>query len=537
MPLLSVVIPTLNRPDTLRHALATLLAQRDADCEFIVQNNGGNGEIAALAEALGDPRLKHFATPTVLPMTENWEQALAHATGDYLTFIGDDDGLLPDACSIASGLLADQRIALLSWRPYAYYWPGYYHHAFRNRLIAEIDFEFSGEPVASRDELARVYAFQAHYADLPMIYNSFVRRDVIARMQALRGRYFIGLSPDLTSGIVNAALTDSYVRLSRPLSISGFSAHSTGHTNFFASADALGSEEGRRDFGEMRCDPRLPGLDALALFLAQDMLTMKQELFPDDGGIAVNFRALGQALASEINERPETYDRTLHSIEALAAMHGFDVADLAIAARQPDRPWIDPGVRVLGRNRVQYNLDGDALGLQSIADAARVVAQLVPGSEALMLREARGQRAVLGADGLDFTRDGQGAAALSEGWSAPEDWGTWSIAKRCTLRVTMRPRPAEPRTLALACRAFVSAQNPELRVSCRVGEGAVQEVSFSTASFAGTRMLTVDPADVSADGEISITLTLNEPRSPADLGLGADTRPLGIGIERMWLAD
>src|SRR5262249_19100466 len=145
--------------------------------------------------------------------------------------------------------------------------------------------------------------------------------------------------------------------------------------------DALGAAEGRRDFGEMRCDPRLPGLDALALFLAQDMLTMKRELFPDDGGIAVNFRALGQALASEINERPETYDRTLRSIEALAAMHGFDVADLAIAARQPDRPQVEPGLRVLGKNRVQYNLDGTAFGLQSIADAARAVAQLVPGRD------------------------------------------------------------------------------------------------------------------------------------------------------------
>ena len=35
MPLLSVVIPTLNRPDTLRHAMATLSAQPDVDCEFI----------------------------------------------------------------------------------------------------------------------------------------------------------------------------------------------------------------------------------------------------------------------------------------------------------------------------------------------------------------------------------------------------------------------------------------------------------------------------------------------------------------------
>ncbi len=55
-----------------------------------------------------------------------------------------------------------------------------------------------------------------------MIYNSFVRRSVIDRMRAVGGRYFIGLSPDVASGIANAALTDNFVRLSRPLGMAGF---------------------------------------------------------------------------------------------------------------------------------------------------------------------------------------------------------------------------------------------------------------------------------------------------------------------------
>ncbi len=539
MPLLSIVIPTLDRPDTLRHALATLVAQTDADYEVVIQNNGGNAEIAALVEQLGDRRFKHFATPSVVPMTENWERALGHVSGDYVTFIGDDDGLLPDACAIASIVLADKQIELLSWRPYSYFWPTYYHPAFRNRIIAEIDFVFSGTRIASRDELARVYAFQASYSSLPMIYNSFVRRDVIARMTARAGRYFVGLSPDLTSGIANAALTENFVRLSRPLSISGFSGHSTGHTNFFAETDALGSARGRRDFGVMACDPRLPGLQELSLFLAQDMLTMKQRLFEADTGIELDFKALGQALANEINERPETYDQALGSIETLASMHGFAVADLVIPSRQPSRPQTDAGVRVLGRHRVQYNLDGTALGLQSVADAGRALAQLVPGREALALHvsPARERRAVLGRDGLAFTRDGHGAAALVQGWSDPEDWGTWSVARHCILRLVVHPVPTAPRRLQLACRAFVSSGNPDLRVMCRVGNGADQELTFSTESFAGSRSLILDPAELSDSGEVTITFALAEPRSPLDLGLGADTRPLGIGIERMWLAD
>ena len=115
MPLLSVVIPTLDRPDTLRHALTTLRGQQGTNCEFIIQNNGGNAEIAALLDAIDDPRFRHFTTPGIVTMTENWELALGHATGDYVTFIGDDDGLMPDACEIAASILERAGPELLSW--------------------------------------------------------------------------------------------------------------------------------------------------------------------------------------------------------------------------------------------------------------------------------------------------------------------------------------------------------------------------------------------------------------------------------------
>ncbi|MFB6459000.1 hypothetical protein [Bradyrhizobium tunisiense] len=36
---------------------------------------------------------------------------------------------------------------------------------------------------------------------------------------------------------------------------------------------------------------------------------------------------------------------------------------------------------------------------------------------------------------------------------------------------------------------------------------------------------------------LTISLSLSDPRSPADLGLSSDVRPLGIGIERVWLDD
>ncbi|KYH03683.1 glycosyl transferase [Bradyrhizobium sp. DOA1] len=540
MPLLSIVVPTLDRPDTLRHALATMACQpAHVDCEFIVQNNGGNPEIADMVAGLKDARFRHFASDTVLTMTDNWEAALGHASGEYVGFIGDDDGLMPYACATASEILSGRNIDLLSWRAYSYYWPSYHHPAFRNRLVAEIDLASSVERVSSRRELARIFGFQAHYAHLPMIYNSFVRRDVIDRMRAIGGRYFIGLSPDVASGIANTALTDSFVRLSRPLGMAGFSRHSTGHALFFETTDLLQTSRGARDFGAIDDDPQLPDLNALQLFIAKDMLVLKRLLLADDDHVRLDFKSLAQALATDINDRPLLYDRTVRTIGELARMHGFDVADIIIPARLTDRPPPGRGVRPSGPNRMLYELDGSALGLGSIADAARVIAQFVPDQEPFdpSTLEFPVSAPRLGTEKLAFTRGDAGVAALIEGWSEPEEWGTWSIARSCVLRFELDPVPSRPVEIVLACRAFVSDGNPRLHAFCRVCDGTPQQLTFSMGAFAGQRRLTLDPAAVAADGTVTIHLALSDPRSPADLGLSADVRPLGIGLERIWLED
>ncbi|WP_314954757.1 glycosyltransferase family 2 protein [Bradyrhizobium cosmicum] len=538
MPLLSVVVPTLDRPDTLRHALATMACQpANADCEFIVQNNGGNPEIAEMVAGLKDARFRHFASDAVLTMTDNWEAALGQASGEYVTFIGDDDALMPYACATAEGILSGRATDLLSWRAYSYHWPSYYHAAFRNRLLAEIDLTSSAKRISSRNELVRIFGFQAHYAYLPMIYNSFVHRSVIDRMRAIAGRYFVGLSPDVASGIANAALTDSFVRLSRPLGMAGFSRHSTGHALFFETTDLLETPRGARDFGTIDGEPELPDLNALQLFIAKDMLVLKRLLLADDDDVRLDFKALAQALAAGINNRPLLYDRTLQTIGELARTHGFDAGDIIVPTRHADRPPPGRGVRASGPNRVIYELDGSALGLASIADAVRVIAQFVPEQAPFdpAALEVSASAPILGAGELEFVRDGTGVAALIEGWSEPEEWGTWSIARNCVLRFEVRPVPLRPVDIVLACRAFVSDGNPQLRAVCRVSNGPLQQLTFSTEAFVGLRRLTLDPGAIAADGTLTISLALSDPRSPADLALSSDVRPLGIGLERIWL--
>src|ERR1700704_2292302 len=104
MPEFSVVIPTRARPDTLAHSLRTAVEQSYKDIEIIVHESGDDPATAETVAAIGDHRTRHLKTGQPVSMTENWERALDAATGEYITFIGDDDGLTSDACDIASSI-------------------------------------------------------------------------------------------------------------------------------------------------------------------------------------------------------------------------------------------------------------------------------------------------------------------------------------------------------------------------------------------------------------------------------------------------
>src|SRR5260370_15630523 len=142
VPKSTVIISTLRRADTFRNAVSTLMNQTCRDFEIVVKNNGRDHETEAVVQGLADPRVRHFASDSILTMTENWEAALANTRGDFITFIGDDDGLFPDACELAADIIDRTGLEIVSWRPFFCYWPTYRHSERCNRRIAPLDDDF-----------------------------------------------------------------------------------------------------------------------------------------------------------------------------------------------------------------------------------------------------------------------------------------------------------------------------------------------------------------------------------------------------------
>ena len=85
-PLVSIGLPTYNRPELLRRALAELVSQSYSSLEIIVADNATPGpEVDAVMAAFTarDPRVKYFRHAENMGMAYNWQFVLEKASGKY----------------------------------------------------------------------------------------------------------------------------------------------------------------------------------------------------------------------------------------------------------------------------------------------------------------------------------------------------------------------------------------------------------------------------------------------------------------------
>lgn len=97
-PLISIVIPTYKRPDTLKEALESALNQQKFDdYEVIVLDNDKdeNIEMEKLIASYSDTRLFYYKNEENLGMVGNWNRGIELARGEWINLLHDDDFLHP----------------------------------------------------------------------------------------------------------------------------------------------------------------------------------------------------------------------------------------------------------------------------------------------------------------------------------------------------------------------------------------------------------------------------------------------------------
>ncbi len=96
LPLVSVIIPTYNRPEFLQVAIASVLQQTYQNFEIIVSDDCSAENPQALVESWQDPRIRFRRNPQNLGIGLNATYAFQAAKGKYVASLNDDDWWQPD---------------------------------------------------------------------------------------------------------------------------------------------------------------------------------------------------------------------------------------------------------------------------------------------------------------------------------------------------------------------------------------------------------------------------------------------------------
>jgi glycosyltransferase involved in cell wall biosynthesis len=121
----SVLLPSRNRLDLLKHAVASVVRQRFTDFEIVVSDNASTSDYAAYVESLGDSRVRLIRSEVALPVTQNWRRALEASLGRYIIMLGDDDALAPGCLDHAAELIAHTPdLDVVYGMAYHYAYPG-----------------------------------------------------------------------------------------------------------------------------------------------------------------------------------------------------------------------------------------------------------------------------------------------------------------------------------------------------------------------------------------------------------------------------
>lgn len=373
-PKLSVIVPTRERSDTLAHTLRTLTNQDYVDCEIIVSDNYSQDNTKQVVESFSDARIYYINTGKRVSMSENWEFALGHARGEFITYIGDDDGFIPGAITMAMTILEKYHMNALVWEKVEYCWPDYIDEGMRNWFSLK-NKEYTLRLINGRKKLRQIIRFVDGYTKLPCLYNGIVRKSLIdeLRMKSTNGVFFNSISPDVYSGIVLSQVVGNYLSTDFPFSVNGASRHSNGTSFMRQQTGVVKDSPNEKFFTENQCkyDQRLLMAPSILLVVIGEYMQAKQYL----PGLNLPNPSWNLYVNSLIKSTKNSFlpDEVLQS-----AAH--TVKQLSLKTKVPNQTrgkdiTLQPSIGFVGNS---FNFIAPQKMVENIYDACQLIAGMLP---------------------------------------------------------------------------------------------------------------------------------------------------------------
>ncbi len=227
---ISIVVATKDHYDTLYDCIDSLLLNYDRDeVEIVVRDNSARPRIEDFITRFGArPNIQYSHDPRPVSQSENYEHGVTRARGEFVTMIGDDDG-------VAGGLLTIVRWMELHdldafFPGFAHYlWPGVSARMGATNPDGRLHIRSWSEPrlvdpVGQRQ--AVLASGSTSLEELPRLYYGLVRRRCLDWVRAEAGACFPGPSPDMANAYALSYAVRSMAVAYFPVFIAGNSRQS-----------------------------------------------------------------------------------------------------------------------------------------------------------------------------------------------------------------------------------------------------------------------------------------------------------------------
>jgi glycosyltransferase involved in cell wall biosynthesis len=235
-PLITIAIPTRERADTLASTLKTLTSQATEDCEFLVSDNASADNTQEVVSAIEDPRVRYVRLPSRGSMSSNYDFALSHARGKYISFLGDDDGFTPGSLEYLSQLCRLHEPDAISWSEGSFRWPGVEGDGPPQRLFFNTNlFRIKTSSIRPFWQLGML-----RWGYCPIVYGGLVRTDKLNSLRGRDGKFFQSEIPDVYSSAVLIENLKEYLYADFSLSVFGYSKKSNAASYFSRNVSEAG---------------------------------------------------------------------------------------------------------------------------------------------------------------------------------------------------------------------------------------------------------------------------------------------------------
>lgn len=228
-PLLSIVVPTKNRYQYLYCLVDLIRGFESNDIELVIQDNSDdNTEFVNYLDKVKYSWLSYYYRWDRLTSIENFDMGLRNCKGEFVCFIGDDDGVTHHIIECARWMKKNNIQAVRSAKTY-YNWPEVTPGGLITCETSKKVIEFLN-PI---EELKKILNEGCQFLEnIPVTYAGLVKREVLESIYSVYGTYFPGgASADIANGVALCFYVKRYVKVNIPIIITGTSKNTGGVSN------------------------------------------------------------------------------------------------------------------------------------------------------------------------------------------------------------------------------------------------------------------------------------------------------------------